>query len=87
LKLSTQLEEKMDPENESEKKIHVKVQRGGGGGGGGPVYGLGLIGACMYYMKGAETTQDKIKAFGKALVWPVFVVRDLLIFLNKQKAE
>ena len=46
-----------------EKMKAVKVQ----GGGGDPVYGLGVVGACMYYMSLAQTPQEKFQAFGKAL--------------------
>jgi len=69
--------------NEGEgKKVKVKVQ---GGGGSDTVYGLGVIGACMYYMKGADTPQEKVKAFFKALIWPVTLVHDLFKFLNPEK--
>ena len=63
------------------KKMNVKVQ----GGGSGTVYTMGVIGACMYYMKGTTTPQEKVKAFGKALLWPVTLVHDLFKFLNPEK--
>jgi hypothetical protein len=66
---------------------HKEMRQGGGGGGSGPVYGLGLIGAWVYYFKRAETNQDKVKAFFKGLVWPAFLVYDLFIFLNKEKPQ
>jgi hypothetical protein len=64
------------------KKVKVKVQ---GGGGSDTVYALGVIGACMYYMKGTSTPQEKVKAFFKALIWPVTLVYDLFKFLNPEK--
>ncbi len=63
-----------------EKKVKVKVQ----GGSSDTVYMLGMVGACMYYMSLANTPQEKVKAFFKAFIWPVVVVRDLLKFLNKE---
>ena len=53
-------------------------------GGGDAVYGIGMIGAWVYYFKRAETTEARIKAFFKGLVWPAFVVHDLLVLLEKK---
>ena len=63
-----------------EKKHEVTVR----GGGSSPVYGLGMIGAWMYYFKRASTPQERLHAFFKGLVWPVFLVRDLLVSLEKK---
>lgn len=49
-----------------------------GGGGGGAVYGLGLIGAAVYYWKQADGVWDHVLAIGQAILWPAFVVYDLL---------
>ena len=57
---------------------------GGGGGGVDAVYGIGMIGAWVYYFKRAQTTQERIRAFFKGLVWPAFLVHDLLAFLEKE---
>ena len=54
------------------------------GGGSDAVYGIGMIGAWVYYFKRAETTEARIKAFFKGLVWPAFVVYDLLVLLEKK---
>ena len=48
------------------------------------VYGLGLIGAWVYYIGRATTTQERIKGFFKGLVWPAFMVYELFEFLNKE---
>lgn len=48
------------------------------GAGGGAVYGLGLIGAAVYYIQESSGVGEFIVACLKALVWPVFVVYDLL---------
>ena len=53
-------------------------------GGADAVYGIGMIGAWVYYFKRANTTQARIQAFGKGLVWPAFLVYDLLVFLKKE---
>lgn len=50
-------------------------------GGGSAVYGLGLIGALVYYIQNAEGFWGFIVAIFQALVWPAFVIYDLLNFL------
>ena len=47
-------------------------------GGGDAVYGLGLIGALVYYIQHADGFWGVLLAILKALVWPAFVVYDLL---------
>ena len=48
------------------------------GGGGGAVYGLGLIGALVYYIQQADGFWSVIVGILKALVWPAFLVYELL---------
>lgn len=50
-------------------------------GGGNAVYGLGLIGALVYYIQHAHGFWSVILGILKALVWPAFVIYDLLKFL------
>lgn len=50
-------------------------------GGGNVVYGLGLIGALVYYIQHADGFWSVILGILKALVWPAFVIYDLLKFL------
>ena len=50
------------------------------------VYALGLIGAWVFYFKRASTTEERVKAFFKGLVWPAFLVYELLKFLEEQTA-
>ncbi len=50
-------------------------------GGGNAVYGLGLIGALVYYIQQADGFWSVILGILKAIVWPAFVVYDLLKFL------
>jgi hypothetical protein len=44
----------------------------------GAVYGLGLIGAAIYYIGAATTFGMGLLGFLKALVWPVFLVMEAL---------
>ena len=53
-----------------------------GAGGGDAVYGLGLIGALVYYIQQADGFWSVIVGILKALVWPAFVAYDLLKFLG-----
>ena len=50
-------------------------------GGGDAVYGLGLIGALVWYIGQADGFWAGVLGVLKALVWPAFVVYDLLRFL------
>lgn len=63
------------------KKTEVKVQSGSSEA----VYGLGLIGAWVYYIGRATTNRERIQGFFKGLAWPAFMVHDLLEFLEKDK--
>ncbi len=57
------------------KKIHDS-------GPSGAIYGLGLIGALVYYIAHASGFWVGVLGVLKALVWPAFVVYDLMKFLN-----
>lgn len=48
------------------------------GAGGGAVYGLGLIGAAIYYFWSGDTFWEFVLAIPKAIVWPAIVVFELL---------
>ena len=50
--------------------------------GGGAVFGLGLIGAVVYFWQQASTFWEHIIGLLKALVWPAFLVYYLLDFLK-----
>lgn len=54
----------------------------GMGGFGGGVYGLGFIGAAIFFIQNSATFWTGVLGFLKALVWPVFVVNKLLDFLK-----
>jgi hypothetical protein len=46
----------------------------GGCVGGGAVYGLGFVGALIFYLQHAQTFMEGFIGFLKAIVWPAFVV-------------
>ena len=50
--------------------------------GGEAVYGLGFIGAAIYYISVATGFWVGVLGFLKAIVWPVFLVYDALKFLG-----
>ena len=51
------------------------------GGSSGAVYGLGFVGALIYYLQHAATFSDGILGALKALVWPaIFVYQTLQMF-------
>ena len=48
----------------------------------GTVYGLGLIGAAIYYIQNANTLVDGLFGIIKAVVWPGVLVYKVLEFLQ-----
>jgi hypothetical protein len=66
---------------EQEHRKPKEFRRGGSSGG---VYGLGLIGAWVYYFRRATTLRQGVEGFFKGLFWPAFLVYDLLVFLKKE---
>jgi len=54
------------------------------GGSSGAVYGLGFIGACVYFIGNAATFWLGVLGFLKALVWPAMLVYAALKYLNIQ---
>jgi len=49
---------------------------------GAAVYGLGFIGAAIYFISQATTFWMGLLGFLKAIVWPVFLVYELLKYLS-----
>jgi len=47
-----------------------------------PVYGLGLIGAWVYYIGQATTFWMGVLGFLKGIVWPAMLVYELMKYLN-----
>lgn len=54
----------------------------GAAAGGGAVYGLGLIGAAVYFIQTASNFGEGLLGILKALVWPGFLVYELMKFLE-----
>ncbi|MDD2657067.1 MAG: hypothetical protein PHD04_00165 [Candidatus Pacebacteria bacterium] len=52
------------------------------GGGMGCVYGLGFVGAAIYYIQLAPTFWAGVVGFLKALVWPAFLVYNALTYFG-----
>jgi hypothetical protein len=52
-------------------------------GGGDAVYGLGFIGALIYFIGHAVTFWDGLVGLLKAIVWPAYMVYELFNFLIK----
>lgn len=50
--------------------------------GGGAVYGLGFVGALVFYWQQADGFWPHVWAILEAFLWPAFVVYDLLQHLN-----
>lgn len=51
-------------------------------GAGGAVYGLGLIGAWVYFIGHATTFWLGVLGFLKGLVWPALLIFEALKYLN-----
>ena len=62
------------PTPESQRPIVKKVYRNAGDA----VYGLGFIGAAIYFIQQATTFWMGVLGFLKAIVWPAFIVYKLL---------
>lgn len=63
----------------SDKKMQLQIHNNSAEA----VYGLGLIGAWIYYFSRAHTTEERVRAFFKGLVWPAVLVKELLTFLDQ----
>lgn len=74
------METELDLTEKEDQNKEVKIQ----GGSSDAVYGFGVIGAWVFYIGRATTPQEKVKGFFKGLVWPAFLVYELLEFLNKE---
>ena len=52
------------------------------GTGGGAVYGIGMLGALVYFFQNAHTFSAFVIGFFKALFWPGFLVYEALKYLH-----
>lgn len=57
---------------EKKKRWHQRVNNNHASGG--AIYGLGMLGAAIYYLQHATTIWMGILGILKAIVWPAFVV-------------
>ena len=57
-------------------------ERAAGHGGGGALYGLGFIGALVYFVSTATGILMMLLGVLKAIVWPAYLVYGLLKFLG-----
>lgn len=51
-----------------------KKYHGGGAAGGGAVYGMGFIGAIIYFIQHADTFWIGVLGILKAIVWPAILI-------------
>jgi hypothetical protein len=63
-------------------RYHRHYNRAGAGGGG-AVYGLGFIGAAIFFIGKTTTFWVAVLGFLKAIVWPAYLVYEALKFLIK----
>ena len=73
-------------ETSNEKKIDkpTVVYKGGSSD---SVYGLGFVGALVYYIGRATTFQEGVTGFFKAIVWPAILVYEGLKLLGTLQPE
>jgi hypothetical protein len=67
-----------NPQNGQTQKPKVIVQ----GGGSDSVYGLGFIGALVYYIGQAKDFREGVIGFFKAIVWPAILVYEIFKLLK-----
>ena len=69
----------MEESSSSSKK---KSRGNAGGAGGGAAYGLGLIGALVYFIQSAHSFWDGLYGVFQAIFWPAYLVYELLDWLK-----
>lgn len=71
----------MNEEKEIKEKIKARNKMSGCGTSG-ALYGLGFIGALVYYLQHATTLWLGVIGFFKAIVWPALIVYKVLELLK-----
>lgn len=61
-----------------EEEMMANSSNRGGAAASGGIYGLGFIGAVVYFIGHAATFWAGVAGFFKALVWPAFLVYELM---------
>jgi hypothetical protein len=72
----------MSTESNPNEKEHQKQKSIRQGGASEAVYGLGFIGACVYFIGHTATFWLGVLGFLKAIVWPAILVYEVLKYLN-----
>jgi membrane associated rhomboid family serine protease len=72
----------MNTELNPNEKVYQRPRVIHHNGASGAVYGLGLIGACVYFIGHATTFWLGVLGFLKGIVWPALMVFELLKYLN-----
>ncbi len=72
----------MTEEPITSEKIHYRPKVIYRNGAGGAVYGLGLIGAWVYFIGHATTFWLGVLGFFKGIVWPALLIYEALKYLN-----
>jgi hypothetical protein len=62
--------------------IHINKIKCAPGGMGGCIYGLGFLGALIYYLTTATSVWMCLLGIVKAVLWPAFLVFQLMKFLG-----
>ncbi len=64
------MNDELAPIEQEDQKKEVNIQ----GGSSDTVYGLGVIGAWVYYIGRARTFQEGLVGFFKGIFWPAYLV-------------
>ena len=58
------------------------MNKNAGSAGGGAVYGLGFVGAVIYYLQHSTTIIEGLIGILKAMVWPAILIYKVLSLLQ-----
>lgn len=79
---SDEFEKKIEDKFENWGKCSGKKSNQGSTASGGAVYGVGMIGALVFYISTATSFWMGVLGVLKAMVWPAFLVFELFKFLS-----
>lgn len=72
----------MKEEEKVKKEVKIINKCCGGSPGGGAFYGLGFVGALIYFLQHSETFMEGVMGLLKAIVWPVLLIYSVLELLK-----
>lgn len=72
----------MDTNSTPRETIRYKTKVINRGGPSGAIYGLGFIGAAVYFIGQATTFWLGVLGFLKAMVWPAFLIYEAMKYLG-----